>query len=54
MSLSEAWGDEIPIGVIYRNERPPFEKSLPVLEEGPLVGRDVNRSELKEVMASYA
>jgi 2-oxoglutarate ferredoxin oxidoreductase subunit beta len=54
MSLSEAWGDEIPVGVIYRNERPPFEKAFPVLEEAPLVGRDVNRSALQEIMASYA
>ena len=54
MSLSEVWGDEIPVGLIYRNERPPFEKAFPVLEEAPLVGRDVDRTKLKEIMASYA
>ena len=51
---SQIWGDEIPVGVIYRNERPSFEESFPLLKEGPLVGRNVNRSQLAEIMNSYA
>jgi 2-oxoglutarate ferredoxin oxidoreductase subunit beta len=30
------WGDRIPIGVIYREERPTFEEQLPALKKGPL------------------
>ena len=30
------WGEEIPVGVIYRSDRPAFEKRLPVLDQGPL------------------
>lgn len=30
------WGDRIPIGVIYRNERPTFEEVLPQLKGEPL------------------
>ncbi len=38
LELAMKWGDEIPIGVIYRCERPSFEQSSPVLEKGTLVG----------------
>ncbi|HOO56643.1 MAG TPA: thiamine pyrophosphate-dependent enzyme [bacterium] len=31
------WGDEIPVGVIYRSERKSFEELLPVLSEGTLL-----------------
>lgn len=30
------WGDEIPIGIIYRTERPTFESQQPALAHGPL------------------
>jgi 2-oxoglutarate/2-oxoacid ferredoxin oxidoreductase subunit beta len=44
------WGERIPIGVIYRNDRPPFESLLPVLSTGGLVGRNVDRAELAAAM----
>ena len=53
MRTAEKWGDEIAIGVIYRNDRPSFEENFSLLKDGPLVGRDVNRSVLKDVMSSY-
>jgi len=31
------WGDRIPLGVFYVEERPTFEESFPALSEGPLV-----------------
>ena len=36
-SKAQEWGDRIPIGVIYRKERPTFEEQLPALNKGPLV-----------------
>ena len=39
LELALKWGDEIPIGVYYRSERPAFEKTLPVLTGRGLVGR---------------
>jgi len=38
LDLAMTWGDEIPIGLIYRNDRPSFESRQPVLERGTLVG----------------
>jgi 2-oxoglutarate ferredoxin oxidoreductase subunit beta len=32
------WGDEIPIGIVYRSERKTFEEQQGVLEKGTLVG----------------
>lgn len=34
------WGDRIPTGIIYRNERTVYEDMLPQLSEGPLVKRE--------------
>jgi 2-oxoglutarate ferredoxin oxidoreductase subunit beta len=53
MEISQVWGDEIPVGVVYKNDRSSFEENFPILKEGPLVGRDINRSELSEIMDSY-
>jgi 2-oxoglutarate ferredoxin oxidoreductase subunit beta len=35
------WGDRIPIGVFYVEDRPTFEDSFPALLEGPLVKQSV-------------
>ena len=39
LELAGKWGDEIPIGIVYRHERPSFESLQPVLKQGALVGR---------------
>jgi 2-oxoglutarate ferredoxin oxidoreductase subunit beta len=54
LKLALEWGDRIPVGVIYRNDRPPFEDRFPVLKDGPLVGRKVDRAKLKRAMEKYA
>ena len=54
MKASCQWGDRIPIGVVYRNDRLPFEDHFAVLAHGPLVGRSVDREILKGIMEGYA
>ena len=39
LDLAFKWGDEIPIGIIYRCERPTFESQLPALANGTLVAQ---------------
>ena len=39
MELATQWGDEIPIGVIYRSRRASWESHQPVLQAGTLVAR---------------
>jgi 2-oxoglutarate ferredoxin oxidoreductase subunit beta len=47
------WGERIPIGVIYRNDRAPFEARVPALAGGPLVGREADRAELRRIVEEY-
>jgi 2-oxoglutarate ferredoxin oxidoreductase subunit beta len=51
---AQEWGDEIPVGVIYKNARLPFEQYFSVLGEGPLVGREVDTGKLRQIMDAYA
>jgi 2-oxoglutarate ferredoxin oxidoreductase subunit beta len=53
MKVARQWGDEIPIGIIYRNERPSFDEQFPVLDQGPLVGQDVDQETIKTIMEGY-
>jgi len=53
IKVSMEWADKIPIGIIYRNDRPPFEEHFSVLAEGPLVGRGVDRAMLRDIMEKY-
>ncbi len=50
---AEMWGDEIPIGVIYKNDRPPYEKHFTVLNKGPLVRQGFDHFKFKKVIETY-
>ncbi len=39
LELALRWGDEIPIGVLYKCERATFESQIPALSGGPLVSQ---------------
>jgi 2-oxoglutarate ferredoxin oxidoreductase subunit beta len=54
MKVGKEWGDRIPLGVIYRNNRPPFEDHFSVLNDGPLVGRETDREMLETILGGYA
>ncbi len=53
ISASQEFGERIPIGVIYQNDRSPFEDHFAVLGKGPLAMQDVNLEALKDIMNSY-
>lgn len=40
----EEWGERIPIGILYREERPTHEERFPTLTRGPLVAQPVRPS----------
>ena len=54
MKVACQWGDRIPIGVIYQNDRLSFEDHFPVLAHGPLLGQSLDRKKLKGIMEGYA
>ena len=53
MKTAMVWGDEIPVGVIYRHDHPTYEEHFPVLKKGPLVGQKVDQDRLQKVLESY-
>jgi 2-oxoglutarate/2-oxoacid ferredoxin oxidoreductase subunit beta len=44
MQKAYEWGDRIPLGVIFKAERPTYEESEPVFERGPAVDQPVGLS----------
>jgi 2-oxoglutarate ferredoxin oxidoreductase subunit beta len=42
------WGKAIPIGVIYKNNRPAFEERIPLIREKPLAEQSVSLDILKK------
>lgn len=54
MKMAYEWGERIPLGIIYRNDRTAFEDNFAPLREGPLVGRDLDKNKLTEIMKAFA
>ena len=54
LKQSDKFGDVIPIGVIWKTERPTFDSHYPVLEQGALCNQPVDTAKLKEVLGAYA
>jgi len=53
LKVAFEWGDHIPIGLIYRNDRPSYEERIPALRGGPLIQRRVDRNKLHDIMEGY-
>lgn len=47
------WGDRIPLGVIYRNNRAPLEAKLPMIKETPLVKQPFDRAKLEATLKEF-
>jgi 2-oxoglutarate ferredoxin oxidoreductase subunit beta len=54
MKLAFEWGDEIPVGVIYRNDRLPFESHFAAAGKAPLAVQAVDRNELHRILSDYS
>lgn len=53
VKVASEWGERIPVGIVYRNERPSFEDHFAVLSQGPLADRELDRTMLKDIMEGY-
>jgi 2-oxoglutarate ferredoxin oxidoreductase subunit beta len=42
LAKAREWGDRIPIGILYRGDRPAYETLVPGLAAGPLVQRTLD------------
>jgi 2-oxoglutarate ferredoxin oxidoreductase subunit beta len=53
-AMALEWGDKIPLGTIYRNNRPTFEERFPVLSGKPLVKQEqFDREKLERTLAGF-
>jgi 2-oxoglutarate ferredoxin oxidoreductase subunit beta len=53
MKMAFQWGDEIPVGILYRNSRAPYESYFPAVMKGPLAGQAVDFGGLGRILATY-
>lgn len=54
MTVADIFGQEIPIGVIYRHDQPGKETLLPQCQNGSLFRRGVDMEAVRELMLAYA
>jgi 2-oxoglutarate ferredoxin oxidoreductase subunit beta len=50
---AQEWGDRIPIGLIYRKERPVYEEQLPVLKDIPLVKQKIDPLQFEALIDEF-
>lgn len=48
------WGDRIPLGVIYRNNRQILEERIPVIRETPLVKQQFDASKIEDTLRDFS
>lgn len=54
MAKAQEFGDKIPTGVIFKNNRPSLDSRIPALQNGPLATQPVPMDTLKGILANYA
>jgi 2-oxoglutarate ferredoxin oxidoreductase subunit beta len=47
------WGDRIPVGILFRNNRPAYEKRIPVIGERPLLRQAFDSSTVKAALKEF-
>ena len=53
LEKSMEWGERIPTGVLYRQERPTFEEQFPVLAGGTLVEQEINPGSVEKLLDEF-
>jgi 2-oxoglutarate ferredoxin oxidoreductase subunit beta len=53
LAKAQEWGARIPIGIIYRQERPVFEARLPQLKEMPLVRQPLDSMRFQPLLDEF-
>ena len=47
------WGDRIPIGVLYKEERPSYRSNFPALEKGPLARQQLAIVDVERLLKEF-
>ena len=51
MSLARQWGDKIPIGIIYKEEKAAFTDRIEVFNQGPLISQKYDHIRLQNLLS---
>jgi 2-oxoglutarate ferredoxin oxidoreductase subunit beta len=50
---AQEWGDRIPTGIIYRQDRPTFEEQIPALKQGALVKQKIEPEKAESLLGEF-
>jgi len=50
---AQEWGDRIPIGILYREERPTLEDYFPALKAGPMVSHKLDPFRVESLLKQF-
>jgi 2-oxoglutarate/2-oxoacid ferredoxin oxidoreductase subunit beta len=53
LAKAQEWGDKIPTGVIFKQERPLYEDGLPQLKAGVLVNQPIEPMKVEKLMEEF-
>ncbi len=53
LAKAQEWGDQIPIGLIYKNERPVYEEQLPALKKMALVKQNIDPLQFEALLDEF-
>ena len=47
------WGDKIPLGILFRNNRPLLEERIPMIKDAPLVAHKFDRKKVEKTLKEF-
>lgn len=53
LNIASEWGERIPIGIFYKNNRPILEERLPMIQNEPLVRQAFDISKIRETIREF-
>ena len=53
ISKAGEWGDHIPIGIFYKEDKPSFTERIPALKESALIDRTYDPQKLKALLSQF-
>ncbi|MDY6791140.1 MAG: 2-oxoacid:ferredoxin oxidoreductase subunit beta [Thermodesulfobacteriota bacterium] len=52
MNLARQWGDKIPIGILYKEEKAAFTDHIEVFNQGPLISQKYDHKRLQDLLSA--
>jgi len=49
----EDWNEKIPLGIFWQEDKPTYEDSLPQLQKGPLIKRDISNINISRLLEEF-